>query len=298
MNIEELALTEEEYNEDRNYVFLTCLANANTTRFPEATFVVGQPGAGKTKLSRVSNIELKKRNNGTMPVNVNADMVAQYHRNYNKLLEFKPEDRQRITREFVNPAIKEIQDTLSKHRVSMVIECTLNSDKKLAFMEKLKQQGYKVNIKVMVVHELESKISCLEREAALLRMGNKARGIDRKSHNDAYKNMPKTIKKILDNGVYDNIELYTRGKNGEEPKKIEKDRDVDVVEMIETERINQRKQILSDPEKFLKRLERIKKDIEFYQQNEMLKKYSLTNLAELEKEFQQELEKYNQMERV
>lgn len=299
MNIEELALTEEEMKEDKSYAFLEFLSQASPTKRPEVTFVVAQPGAGKTGLAALSTIEIKNRNNGTLPVNVNADRVAEYHRNYTKLLDYKPEDRFRITRQFVNPTIKEIQKTLSQNRVSMIIECTLNSTKKIEFMKKLKQMGYRVNINVMVVDELESRMSCLEREVSLLKLGHKARGIDRPSHDSAYVNMVQTLGTVVQENCWDIISLFRRGNVQEKPVQIYETQrigDVNVTSNINKERQSQRLEILRYPEKYLSRLDETRKSLILYQTNAMLRKYSIDNLDELKSDFLKQIEKKSEVQ--
>lgn len=300
MNIDELSLEEDEFIVDKNYAFLEFLGQATPTKKPEVTFVVAQPGAGKTGLAAYSTQEIKQRNNGTTPINVNADKVAEYHRNYSKLLDYIPEERFRVTRKFVNPVIKEIQQTLKNLGVSMVIECTLNSEKKIAFMKELKDAGYKVNINVLSVDELESRVSCLEREACLLSLGNKSRGIDRESHDNAYNNMVKTLRKLVDEECWDNISIYKRGQNCDIPEKIYETTqkgDLEAIEKIQLERNKQRKIILSNPEKYQDRLAKTKNVINLYQRNETLRNYSIKNLQDLQQDFMEKVEDRNNVSR-
>lgn len=300
MNIEELALDENEYIVDKNYAFLEFLGQATPTKKPEVTFVVAQPGAGKTGLAAYSTQEIKQRNNGTSPINVNADKVAEYHRNYSKLLDYIPEERFRVTRKFVNPVIKEIQQTLKNLNVSMVIECTLNSEKKIAFMKELKDAGYIVNINVLSVDELESRMSCLEREACLLSLGNKSRGIDKESHDSAYNNMIKTLGKLVYENCWDNISIYKRGKETDIPEKVyetQKTGDLDVLEKIQLERNRQRKEILSNSEQYQDRIIKTKNAINLYQRNEILRDYSINNLQDLQQDFMEKIKDINNVSR-
>jgi predicted ABC-type ATPase len=173
MNIEDFKLSQDEFSKDKSAALLEFLIECKPVKNPIVTFVVGQPGAGKTSLAILSQSRITTANEGVAPINVDADRIAMYHRYYNRLLDFEPEERFNITREFVNPAIKEIQTMLSEKQISMIIECTLNTDKKLKFMRDLKEKGYKVNVNVLVVTELESRLSCLEREALFLKMRRK-----------------------------------------------------------------------------------------------------------------------------
>lgn len=289
VNIEKLRLSEKEFEEDKNLAQIEFLMEAKPSENPEVTFVVAQPGAGKTALSAMSMKEIKE-SNGKMPVNINADRLAEYHRNYNELLDYIPEDRFRITREFVNPTMKDIQNVLIKNKVSMVIECTLNSEKKIKLMENLKRKGYKVNIKVLAVDKLESRISCFEREVALLKLDSKARGIDKECHENSYYNMIKTLMKIINIQCWDNIEIFKRGKDKGEPETIYKSfelGDMNIISTIKEERKQQRKQIIENEDEYMGRINKVTDSIEKYQNNEKLKKYTLRDINDLKVEFLQ-----------
>lgn len=187
--------------------------------------------------------------------------MAKFHKNYEELLNYPPEDRFDITREFVNPAIKTIQSTLIDKYVSMIIECTLSSEKKLEFMNTLKNRGYKVDINVMVVNEFESRISCLEREAKMLEYGETPRGIDRASQIKNYRNMTKTLEKVAKSGDWDTIKLYRRGEEAEVPQEIyslEVGNEDELINKIVEERNKQEEKIFDNPNTYFKRVNTVK----------------------------------------
>ena len=287
--IEEYRMDEQETEQATSKALIKFLMIAEGSKQPTVTFVVGQPGAGKTGLAAYSARDIQKNDpNHNLPVNLNADIVAKYHKYYDELLNYPPEDRFDITREFVNPAIKEIQNKLLDKNVSMIMECTLNSEKKLEFMKKLKNRGYKVNINVMVVNEYESRISCLEREAKMLEFGETPRGIDKESQDKTYKNMVKTLGKALNNGYWDNIELFKRGDETEVPEKIYKAKRDDsngLITKILEERNLQEDEIFKDQTKYYKRLSRVKNVFENYFMDDNAKCNAMGRLNELKKDF-------------
>ena len=140
--IEDYDMTEEEIDRYTDIALIDFLMDGNTSKSPEVTFVVGQPGAGKTLLAAFATREIQSRDsNENLPINLNADKVATYHKYYKELLKYAPEERYNASRKFVNPAIKEIQEKLIDKDISMVMECTLNSNKKLALMDRIRKRG-------------------------------------------------------------------------------------------------------------------------------------------------------------
>lgn len=287
--IEEYSMNDEEIEQAKNEALIRFLMVAERSKNPEITFVVGQPGAGKTGLAVYSTKEIQKKDgSNNLPVSLNADVVAKYHKDYEQLLSYPPEDRMRITRKFVNVAMPYIQDKLVDKNVSMVMECTLNSEKKLDFMKKLKARGYNVNINVLVVNGLESRMSCLEREAKMLQYGEKPRGIDKDSHDKTYVNMLTTLAKALENGCCDSINLYRRGKETEIPEHIytaKPGSSKELISKINSERAAQGAAILENPEAYRDRLRRVTEVFENYFVDENAKENAFSRVEELKNEF-------------
>lgn len=103
--IEDYDMTEDEIDRYTDIALIDFLMDGNTSKSPEVTFVVGQPGAGKTLLAAFATREIQSRDsNGNLPINLNADKVATYHKYYKELLKYAPEERYNASRKFVNPA--------------------------------------------------------------------------------------------------------------------------------------------------------------------------------------------------
>ena len=291
MNGEEYLLSESEYKRCKEEILFELLLEGERATFPEVTFVVGQPGAGKTGLSIWSKREVEE--NSRKCVELNADKIATYHKHYNKLLDLLPEDRLKISREFVNPCYKELQDIMIEKRFNMVMECTLNSSKKIAMMEQLKNLGYKVNINVLAVDYFESFLSCFEREAEMLKLDIKPRGIDKKNHDDCYYNMLETINKIQEKGCFDKISVFKRGQDVFEPIKIGEiiQNKEDTVHLIEDERNMQRQQLLGQGHQYIERIRNTKKIFQMLGKAPILTKRALEDIEGLEKLFENEVEK-------
>lgn len=139
-------------------------ATATISENPELIYISAGPGAGKTAIE----IYLKKlfKENGQRAFDINSDKIAEFHPQYEEALQELPEECYRITRQFVRPATPKIFDELSKTRISIINENTLDKgDYDINNARKFKENGYKISVCVMATDMFESRLSCYEREA-------------------------------------------------------------------------------------------------------------------------------------
>ena len=272
--IEDYDMTEEEIDRYTDIALIDFLMDGNTSKSPEVTFVVGQPGAGKTLLAAFATREIQSRDsNENLPINLNADKVATYHKYYKELLKYAPEERYNASRKFVNPAIKEIQEKLIDKDISMVMECTLNSNKKLALMDRIRKRGYKSNVKVMVVNEFESRMSTMEREAQMLKYG------------------------IMEKYCWDSVSLYRRGPNNSDPEEFfsanNNTTGYELVSKIKAERQRQMEELRKKPEEYYSRVQNVREIFEKLYMSNTSKEDAIARLNELEKDYTEFLTKRN-----
>ena len=296
--IEDYDMTEEEIDRYTDIALIDFLMDGNTSKSPEVTFVVGQPGAGKTLLAAFATREIQSRDsNENLPINLNADKVATYHKYYKELLKYAPEERYNASRKFVNPAIKEIQEKLIDKDISMVMECTLNSNKKLALMDRIRKRGYKSNVKVMVVNEFESRMSTMEREAQMLKYGEKPRGIDKKTHDEPYYAMLGNLSAIMEKSCWDSVSLYRRGPNNSDPEDFfsanNNTTGYELVSKIKAERQRQMEELRKKPEEYYSRVQNVREIFEKLYMSNTSKEDAIARLNELEKDYTEFLTKRN-----
>lgn len=261
--IEDYDMTEEEIDRYTDIALIDFLMDGNTSKSPEVTFVVGQPGAGKTLLAAFATREIQSRDsNGNLPIN-----------------------------------LKEIQEKLIDKDISMVMECTLNSNKKLALMDRIRKRGYKSNVKVMVVNEFESRMSTMEREAQMLKYGEKPRGIDKKTHDEPYYAMLGNLSAIMEKSCWDSVSLYRRGPNNSDPEDFfsanNNTTGYELVSKIKAERQRQMEELRKKPEEYYSRVQNVREIFEKLYMSNTSKEDAIARLNELEKDYTEFLTKRN-----
>jgi len=258
---------------------------------PRISYVVGQPGAGKTTLSKSIQKEYEK--DDECVVELGSDKIATYHRDYTKLLRLLPEDCYSISRDFVVPAEKIISERLRNHKINIVRETSLSKgDKTFRKIQKFKDSGYEVEINVLAVDKFESFLSCIERDIKLLELGFDPRPVARINHDKMYDAFLQALIEIQRRGIANKINVYTRGVALNQVNLVYSTGDTTystAQEAVMYERGKNRKQILANPPKYLERLTEAKEKIGMLVQDEKMKNNYLEELGRLEVEFMQEV---------
>lgn len=273
-------------------------ATATVSENPELIYISAGPGAGKTSIE----IHLKKsfKEKGQRAFDINSDKIAEFHPQYEEALQELPEECYRITRQFVRPATPRIFDELSKTKISIINENTLDKGEyDIKNARKFKENGYKISVCVMATDMFESRLSCYEREANTLLIGLTPRGCSKETQERMYDSFISGIE-LLDNlGLLDDIHVYIRGENLNKPPILKYSKGDSSYscfqEAITFERAKQRNALLSNPEEYLRRIETARKTISEFGINEALTHNSLAGLEELRNDYLIELGKFNNM---
>lgn len=191
-------------------------ATATISDKPELIYVSAGPGAGKTSIE----IYFKKlfKEKGERIFDINSDKIAEFHPQYEEALQELPEECYRITRQFVRPATPKIFDELSRTHISIINENTLDKgDYDIANAKKFKDNGYKISVCIMATDMFESRLSCYEREANTLLIGENPRGCSKETQARMYNSFISGIEKLDNLGLLDDIQVYVRGENVNKP---------------------------------------------------------------------------------
>lgn len=263
-------------------------ATSNTCDNPELIYITAGPGAGKTSIERHIKQELLKKNIDAFIIN--SDKIAEFHPYYDEVIEELPEECYRITRQFVRPVTPIIFEELMKHKISIVNENTLDHGRTdIEQTIKFKKEGYRISVNIMATDLFESRLSCFEREAIVLKLGLTPRGCSKETQFRMYNSFIDGVEKIQKLGIVDQINVYVRGKNITQPPKLvytEEDKTYkNFQEAIDFERKKQRQALLMRPSDYYSRIKNIRDIVEEYGQNPNLKANTLKGLIELEKDF-------------
>lgn len=299
-NYEKFQLTEEEIKFGIN-AFLEQIVRearrklANTledlsSSEPKISYLVGQPGSGKTILGNYIEEEYDVK--GEWAVEIGSDKIATFHRYYDELVKLLPEDCYTISRQFVRPAQKVILQEIMNRGISVVMEATFaKGEKDYENMKKFKDNGYEVEVNVMAVDKYESFLSCIERDLLLLELGLEPRPVARTNHDRMYEPFLHEIMMMQKRGICDNVRVFTRGKN-KRPELVWQtgdDKYSCAQETIILERARERRAILAEEHIYMERIRNAKEKIKMFVTDEIMKKNYLAQLNQLEKEFINEL---------
>lgn len=233
------------------------------------------------------------------PYTIDSDKIAEFHPYYAEVLKELPEDGYRITRQFVRPAAPVIFENLMKKNISIINENVLNKgESDIELTKKFKENGYKVLINIMATDIFESRLSCYERNAAMLLAGLVPRGCSKITQEKMYNCFVDDIRQLEKLGLSDEINVYIRGENINKPpilkyssKENMCNKYKDFNDAMVSERRIQREKLISNKEEYLQRIERAKKIISEYGIKEELTNNLLMELEELKVDFIREVEK-------
>lgn len=258
---------------------------------PRISYIVGQPGAGKTTLSKTVQKEYDE--NDECVVELSSDKIATYHRDYTKLLRLLPDECYTISRQFSIPAERIISETLRTNRISIVREISLSKgEKDYQSIKEFKDKDYIVEINILAVDKYESFLSCIERDIKLLELGFDPRPVARSNHDRMYDLFLQELIEIRNRGICDTVNVFRRGKALNQVELIYTTGDSSYAtaqDVVISERGRNRKQILRESQKYLSRLAEAKEKIKILEQDKKMRDNYLEELGRLELEFLQEM---------
>lgn len=201
--------------------------NKHASRHPQIYILGGQPAAGKgTLTSRIFS-----ENPDESFVSVNGDEYRLSHPAAQEIFNKHDKDFAAYTDPDVRVWTSEIFADAIKHRYNIIFEGTMRTNQICRTIENLQQQGYGINIMVMAVPEIKSRISIYSRYQEQLDRYPIARFTPKQSHDAAYTGMLSTLQEIEDKHLYDTIAVYNR-----EGDCLFKTGDKGIVSAIEKER--------------------------------------------------------------
>ena len=303
MDKEKYALTEEDIKEGIENFFTQLLVEAKikkpeakklediSSNYPKISYIVGQPGAGKTSIEKYIKKEYEEK--GECTVEISADKVATYHKYYDELLKLLPDECYSISRKFVTPACEKILKEVQKQKLNVIRECAFcKGEQDYRRIEAFKNAGYDVEVNIIAVDRYESFLSCIERDVKLLELGYEPRPVTKKNHDNMYEPFLDEVAELNKRGICDNVKVFTRGKNAGLPELVYENGYTNyscAQEAVRTERANQRKRIIADPSKFLQRITLAREKIESLVKDGNMRSDYVERLKDLEDEYLKEL---------
>lgn len=166
----------------------------------------GQPGAGKSTL--IQKIRKEFSNNIFL---LNADDIKHLYPKYSQLLKNDPIEAAHIVQKYSNYVIDNLKAELLSRGISVIIEGTMRDSRvSLKTINEFNDKGYSSEAYIMAINKYSSILNCELRYETDIKIYGYGRKVPYEIHDEAFDNIPKTIKKLLESKLLTNIKLYDR----------------------------------------------------------------------------------------
>lgn len=197
--------TEHEYKENYNVIKQTLLRQKSKENYPLATMIGGQPGSGKSELTKY----LKSQNENT--ITIDGDYIREFHPHLEEIVKEYGMEYPKVTQPFVNRAVEQLIDELSRDKYNLVIEGTLrdiNVPIKTARM--LDERDYLVELYIVATNKELSWQSTIERGDNMEDSGKIPRYVDKAHHDRIAETLPETVRNLVNEESIYNIVIMRR----------------------------------------------------------------------------------------
>ena len=173
---------------------------------PFAVIVFGQPGAGKSGLMGYSSTQFPSA------VALDIDDLRTYHPKAEEVKQKHPQIYEAVTGKFATDMMHILTPVLIDKKYNLVLHKTRGDDLVINdTIIPLQNEGYDVVLRVMAVHELESKLSALKRSLDQRDRFGVCRWVEIPYHNRQYNGVVDISQRIEDEKIADAVEVYVRG---------------------------------------------------------------------------------------
>lgn len=197
--------TEHEYKENYNVIKQTLLRQKNKENYPLATLIGGQPGSGKSELTKY----IKSQNENTIAID--GDYIREFHPHLEEIVKEYGMEYPKVTQPFVNRAVEQLIDDLSRDKYNLIIEGTLrdiNVPIKTARM--LDERDYLVELYIVATNKELSWQSTIERGDSMEDSGKIPRYVDKAHHDRIAETLPETVRDLVNEESIYNIVIMRR----------------------------------------------------------------------------------------
>ena len=212
------SFTEEELAESAGAAFSHISKNCTSVSKPEAIFVGGQPGSGKSTIA----LEIKNQNKNITEIGI--DNYRMYHPNYlaierliNSYWKDKEEtiydspgnDMADFTQEFAGKMSDLLTIMGLKKNCNMLLEWSMREpNSPIDIMNKLKAAGYSITVIFVIKNKEESFKSCNVRSETFSKVNHIVRKVSKYFHDLCVQSLPESIDKIYITGK--ELNLFSR----------------------------------------------------------------------------------------
>ena len=201
-------LSEQDHHAMRRIHAEAALSETRESKQPTVIILAGQPGAGKSALSRQAEQRLDK-DGGAVVVDV--DELRASHRGYRS---FQAENGRTAASRVQSDAGRwgdELIQDASDARRNIIIDGTLKSpDKAEQLCEDLTSKGYRVEVHAIAVRKEDSELGVYRRYEHGLETDGRSRWVPEDIRKDSYTGMAQSVERLNWSEAVDYIEVHGR----------------------------------------------------------------------------------------
>ncbi|WP_373262043.1 zeta toxin family protein [Hungatella hathewayi] len=200
-----LMYTEKEYENSYKQIKGTLLNKKYKENYPLATLIGGQPGSGKSELTKY----IKSQNDNTIAID--GDYIREFHPHLEYIVKEYGIDYPKVTQPFVNRAVEQLIDELSRDKYNLVIEGTLRDiDVPIKTARMLDERDYLVELYIIATNKELSWQSTIDRGGNMKDSGKIPRYVDKAHHDRITEILPETVRNLENEESIYNIVIMRR----------------------------------------------------------------------------------------
>ena len=174
---------------------------------PKAFLLGGQPGAGKSALENMINIEDKY-------VSISGDDYRKFHPLYDKLNKIYGKDASKYTQKWSGEMVEHLLKEARKEKWNVILEGTLRkAELPIREAKDFKENGYSVELYVVAVKPEKSYLATLQRYEEMIVRCRIPRMTPKEHHDLVVNNIGNNLEIIYNSKAFDNIKLFDRENN-------------------------------------------------------------------------------------
>lgn len=197
--------TEKEYKKYYKQIKEMLINKKDKDSIHLATLVGGQPGSGKSELTKFIQAEDKNA------IMIDGDFIREYHPGLQKIKSDFGTDYPKVTQPFVNRVVEQLIDELSKEKYNLIIEGTLRDmDVPLRTATMLDDRDYLVELHIIATNQALSWQSTIDRGDRMQEAGKIPRYVDKEYHDKIVSSLPETVEELAKSDVFYNVIIMRR----------------------------------------------------------------------------------------
>ena len=174
---------------------------------PKAFLLGGQPGAGKSALENMINIEDEY-------VSISGDDYRKFHPLYDKLNKIYGKDASKYTQKWSGEMVEHLLKEARKEKWNVILEGTLRkAELPIREAKDFKENGYSVELYVVAVKPEKSYLATLQRYEEMIVRCRIPRMTPKEHHDLVVNDIGNNLETIYNSKAFDNIKLFDRENN-------------------------------------------------------------------------------------